>query len=101
MTGSCPFVYTWASPGDEWRKEGRLLYGANGNGKETVDSLRLDGFDGRLLVREEEQEVTFLRTVYVVATDKDGQRALYYPRNWRSFKKKNGYIELNRGVHKA
>lgn len=69
---SCPFLYTYDSVASEWRKEGAVLFGLNGKSKEATDAKRLRRFDGRLLLREEEPEVSFIDMVLVKAISPEG-----------------------------
>jgi hypothetical protein len=96
-TGSCPFLYAHSSLTNGWIKVGRLFYGANGEKKETFDSLNVAGFDGRLMIREEEEEVSYLRAIYVSALDAGGHVHHLYPSNLDSFPRTRGLIELRRG----
>ncbi|HWA93709.1 MAG TPA: hypothetical protein VG844_03840 [Terracidiphilus sp.] len=96
-TGSCPFVYTYSSLSKEWSSEGRILYGARGRNREMVDSLKLEEFDGRIVLREEEPETTFISSVYISVRNPSGNERIYYPSNWSSFKSTNSYIQLKQG----
>lgn len=96
-TGSCPVLYAHSSLTNDWIKVGRLFYGANGERKETFDSLNVAEFDGRLMIREEEEEVSYLRTIYVSALDARGHVHHLYPVNLNSFPRTRGLIELRRG----
>jgi hypothetical protein len=96
-TGSCPTVYTFPLQGDRWANEGRILYGAEGREKEGPYSLTLTEFDGRVVVREEEHETTFIKRIYVSTTDRSGRKEVYYPTNWHSLRRKGEYLQLNQG----
>lgn len=96
-TGSCPFVYSYSASDSSWVDEGRILFGANGRDKESTDSIKLDRLDGMITVREEEPEITFLRSVYISARDHLGNNYIFHPTNWKSLNPNGGYIKLNQG----
>jgi len=96
-TGSCPTVYTFSLQNERWANEGRILYGARGREKEGFYTLHLAEFDGRLIVREEDREKTFIDRIYISATGPSGREVLYYPINWYPLRRRGGYLELKRG----
>jgi hypothetical protein len=96
-SGSCPFVYVHSGENDTWIREGRILYGANGPKKESFDSLKLGKFDGRVMLREQEPETTFVKTIYLSARDAAGKKRLYDPTNWDSIRRNREYVELRQG----
>jgi len=68
---SCPTVLCPLGT-NQWVNEGRILEGVNAAQKERSDSLLLRGFDGRLQIREEDRETSYLRVVHVVNVCNDG-----------------------------
>jgi hypothetical protein len=97
-TGSCPFVYTYSSLSHGWSSEGRILYGARGRKREMVDSLKLEEFDGRIVLREEEPETTYIKSVYISVRDPSGNERIYYPSNWASLRSMASYVQLKQGT---
>lgn len=79
--GSCPFVYTYSSESGAWLNEGHILYGVNSKLKESEDAIRLSRFDGRVLIKENEPEISFIDSVYVRAVALDGSEKRLYPRS--------------------
>mgnify|MGYP000856101550 FL=1 len=67
---ACPYVYVFDSSTGDWRFETTILYRIRD--KEGVQARELSQFDGRLLIREEEPEVTHLNQLYVKAYMQDG-----------------------------
>jgi hypothetical protein len=95
-TGSCPYVYTFSSASHSWLNEGPVLYGKNSRQKEGVDEKELRMFDGRILIREEEPELTFINSLYVKAVTKDGAAIVLRPKN-DPFTGSDGYLKLKQG----
>lgn len=69
---SCPFLFTRHGPESDWESGGHILFGFQGKGREATDTHRLRRFDGTVLIREEEQEVTWIDQVQVRALAVDG-----------------------------
>ena len=57
---SCPFLYTFDETTGTWINEGSLLYGFWGKERESVDKRILSHFDGRLLLKEVEAEISYI-----------------------------------------
>jgi len=71
--GSCPYVYT-KNKNDEWMVENHIIYGFNSKSKESVDELLLNRFDGKILIKENDPETSYLDYVaikYVSPTNKE------------------------------
>lgn len=67
---ACPYVYVFDPLSGEWRFETTILYQVRD--VEGMQARTLTAFDGRLLIREEEPEITYLNQLYVLAYMKDG-----------------------------
>jgi hypothetical protein len=93
--GSCPFVYTYSSESGTWLSEGHILYGINSKLKESEDSIRLNRFDGRVLIKENEPEISFIDSVYVRAIALDGTEKLIYPRTKALHFADGNYLKLS------
>lgn len=92
--GSCPFIYTYSSESGAWLNEGHILYGVNSKLKESEDAIRLRRFDGRVLIKENEPEMSFIDSVYVRAVALDGSEKLLYPRSKALRFEDGNYLKL-------
>lgn len=71
---SCPVVCFRSGPGSPWVAAGHVLVGANSVLKRRESGRAFAGFDGTVLVREEEWETTHLMRAWVQGTDPSGRR---------------------------
>jgi hypothetical protein len=62
---SCPIVYTRTNRSSAWMREAPVLVGRHSKELEAEDVIPLTTFDGSVLIQEEENEVTWLDSVYV------------------------------------
>src|SRR5260370_41786386 len=62
-----------------WVSQGVILYGRNGFRKKAVDRKELSTFSGRILIREKEDEESFIDSVYITAVAPDGRETILYP----------------------
>jgi Tfp pilus assembly protein PilF len=69
----CPFLFTYDRDAAGWQLEGTILTNFAGRSRSAVDRRRLTRFDGRVLIRELEPEVTFLDRVRVIYRDAQGR----------------------------
>jgi hypothetical protein len=77
--GSCPYVFTYSSSEREWISEGHILYGVNRREKESTSAIRLHRFDGQIVIRELEPEISYIDSVSVLAQCVDGSKQLLHP----------------------
>ncbi|MFZ0063677.1 MAG: hypothetical protein WAL47_16715, partial [Pyrinomonadaceae bacterium] len=94
--GSCPFVYTYSARGT-WENEGHILYGRNGLLKESTDEKQLKRFDGRVIIKEEDPEESFIDFVYIKAKLVDGSERLLYPDNQALRFQDGNYLTMKQG----
>ncbi len=73
---ACPYVFTYNEANKAWVLDTTIIYGLVGPENEATQQRPLQHFDGRLLIREVEPEISHLDQVYVVAIDEDGQKHL-------------------------
>jgi hypothetical protein len=73
---ACPFVFTYDHVNQQWRFDTTIIYKIVGAENEMVQQRPLQRFDGRLLIREVEPEISYLDEVYVVATHDDGRETV-------------------------
>ncbi len=95
--GSCPFVYTYSPATGEWLNEGHILYGRNSSFKESTDETHLRRFDGRVIIKEEDPEQSFIDFVYIKVTLIDGREKLLYPLNSKLRFQDGDYLTMRQG----
>lgn len=95
--GSCPFVYTYSVEAGSWKNEGHILYGRNSSFKEASDEKPLQRFDGRVLIKELDPEVSFIDFIYIKAIGVDGIERRLYP-NSKPLRSHDGdYLRMKQG----
>ncbi len=70
---ACPYVFTYDGESQEWLWDTTILYKLVGAEQEALQRRRLARFDGRLLVREVEPEISYIDQLYVVMVGDNGQ----------------------------
>lgn len=95
--GSCPYIYTYDRAAAEWTREGVILYGLNEKRKERLDVRRLQNFDGRLLIKEEDEERSFIDSIFVKVVSLDGRETILYPTNTLLSVADQRYVKLKQG----
>jgi hypothetical protein len=95
--GSCPFVYTYSAEAGSWKNEGHILYGLNSSFKEATEEKPLMRFDGRILIKEIDPEVSFIDFIYIKAIGIDGVERKLYP-NSKPLRSHDGdYLRMKQG----
>jgi hypothetical protein len=97
LVGSCPFVYTFESETGLWRKEGQILYGKSSKSKEGAEERLLTRFDGRVLLKEEEPELSFIDFLQVKIVSPEGRERTFLPHNPKLRLSDGDYLTLGRG----
>jgi hypothetical protein len=97
--GSCPFVYTYEPETGGWRQEGQILYGKNSKYLEGAAEKLLTRFDGRVLLKEEEPEISFIDFLQVKLICPDGRERTLLPKNPKLRQRDGDYVILRRGEH--
>ena len=95
--GSCPFVYTYEPETGAWRKEGQILYGRNSKSKEGAAERLLAKFDGRVLLKEEEPELSFIDFLQIKIISPEGRERTFLPNNPKLRESDGDYLTLRRG----
>src|SRR5437868_1205622 len=96
-SGSCPYIFTYSASAASWRNLGHILFGRRGKEKESTDEKQLIGFDGRLLIKENDPEVSFLDSMYVRAVNGMGEEMILYPKDAKLRFEDGDYVRLKRG----
>lgn len=76
---ACPYVYTFDAIQGRWIFDTTIIYRINRKELETTQSRTLKRFDGRVIVREVEQEISYLDQVTVVVIDGLGKPHILLP----------------------
>ena len=97
--GSCPFVYTYEPETGGWRQEGQILYGKNSKYLEGAAEKPLTRFDGRVLLKEEEPEISFIDFLQVKLISPDGRERTLLPKNPKLRQRDGDYVILRQGEH--
>jgi len=95
--GSCPYIFTYSGSEHTWTSEGTILFGFNRRQREATDTLRMRRFDGRILIREIDAEVSYIDSLHVIEECADGRKRLLYPENRSLQKDDKDYLILKRG----
>jgi len=73
---ACPFVYTYDDALNRWQFDNTIIFKLIGPESEKPQKRQLSNFDGRLLIREVEPEVSYLDQVYVIVIDSQGRQTI-------------------------
>lgn len=76
---ACPYVFTYDEDRSDWRFDTTLIYGLNGKELESSQSRPLRRFNGHLMIREVEPEVSYLDKISVVVLDRLGRIHILQP----------------------
>ena len=96
--GSCPFVYTRSESSQEWVREGTILFGVHSPRLERWDEIALSDFDGSVLIREEELEVSHLDAAELRLTCPGQNPRTFIPNDAGAVTEKDGeYLSLGPG----
>jgi hypothetical protein len=95
--GSCPYIFTYSGTEHTWTSEGTILFGFNRREREATDNLRMRRFDGRILIREIDAEVSFIDSLHVIEECADGSKHFLYPENRSLRNDDKDYVILKRG----
>lgn len=92
---ACPYVYVFDTSIGDWRFDTTILYQVRD--VEGLQARALSAFDGRLLIREEEPEITYLNQLYVLAYMKDGSVIALRPDAQALMERDEDIVILNTG----
>lgn len=79
--GSCPFVYTHSPEQKRWIKEGHILYGRDTEKREGTERKRLARCSDRVMISEEEPEISYIDEMFLDVLQSDGEMRTYRPSN--------------------
>jgi len=95
--GSCPYVYTYSTREKTWVSEGVILYGNNSKLREMEDEKVLRRFTGKILIKEEDPEDSFIDSIYIKAVTSGGRVTILYPRDQKLRSVDQQYLNLRHG----
>lgn len=93
-SGSCPYVYTYSAGENLWLSEGHMLDKMKGEANIGFDVKRINRFDGRLIVRENDPEIAYIDHMYVIHESSAGQKSIFLPQNDQLKHVDNNYVIL-------
>lgn len=97
--GSCPFIYIYDSAKKEWINKGKILVNATGKTKERTDVMIINNFNGLLMIKEVENEVSYLDWLEVEIEKNDGQKIHLIPKQLAFKKMDETYVILQKGEY--
>lgn len=77
--GSCPYLFV--SKDNQFISYGSVLSFMDNENKESVERIKIDEFDGRIEIRELEDEVSFINYVRLIIKSKDNTEKIIMPEN--------------------
>lgn len=93
----CPFVFSFNSVSQSWDFETTILYQIVSKDNERTQTRELTMFDGRLLIREVEPEVSRIDATWVIVEDIYGNYHELYPSNALLNEADGDYLILHQG----
>lgn len=93
--GSCPFIYTQDRDGGPWLSEGHMILGATSEDEPLFEKKELSNFSGKIQVRENEDEVSFIKDIFIEIVDGTGNVKRIFPERRSSNSK--GYDVVTKG----
>jgi len=78
--GSCPYLYVFDANANAWVRHGKIIDKANSATKETTQVIEFAGLADRFSIREEELEVSYIRSVRLDVQLRGGRNIELAPR---------------------
>jgi tetratricopeptide (TPR) repeat protein len=94
---ACPYVYTFDTRQNLWQFDTTILYKLVGSQAKTTQAQPLARFDGRLLIREIELEVSYIDSLEVRLIGADGREIILKPNEALLSAVDNQYLVLHQG----
>lgn len=95
-SGSCPYVYSYSPEKNSWVQIGRVLVGVNSLKKKKIDFIELKQFSGKLMIKENEAETSYIDSAYVKIIYKNGNHKILKPYSNKLKNNDNKYVTLNK-----
>lgn len=78
--GSCPYAYTYSPEIKQWLSEGHILYGKSSKRREGWDSIKLKRFTGKIIIKENDPEVSFIDLLRIRVKNPDAKEQILLPK---------------------
>lgn len=93
----CPYVFTFHPQKNEWIFDTTILYKLNRKDLEKSQSRSLQRFNGSLIIREIEPEISYIDEITVIAFDRFGQSHILRPDRKALQTADNEYLIIKQG----
>lgn len=97
LEGCCPYIFTYDHDLNSWQNEGHILYGRSSKDKESIEEKQLSRFDGKVMLREIEQEISFIDLIKIKIVSADGTERILLPKNHKLRYQDGDYLKLTPG----
>lgn len=94
---ACPHVFTYDTQLRNWRWDTTILYKLVGKENESIQRRRLKRFDGKLMIRELEPEISYIDQLYIQIIDENGKQCLLQCQVPALQNADGQYLKLNQG----
>ncbi|GEM_PF-3225221 len=96
--GSCPHIYSWDSGNSVWKPLGTILYGFSSKEKENTEKKEISGLSERLLISEEETELSYIDYLAISIKLTSGKTLILASKDCPEVIKADGiYLKLKHG----
>jgi hypothetical protein len=95
--GSCPYAYTYSPEIKQWLSEGHILYGKSSKRKEGWDSIKLKRFTGKVIIKENDPEVSFIDLLRIRVKNSDGKEQVLLPKQAVLRSEDQQYLTMKQG----
>lgn len=97
VSGCCPFLYTYSGKDQKMKAEGTILYGRIGKANEAIEEKKISQFNGKILIVEKENEISYIDYVCIKIIDKNKNVKILYPNNRKLRFDDNKYLVMRKG----
>jgi len=95
--GTCPKVYTYDASLRTWAFDTKVIVNYRSRANEAWELAPLRRFSGKILLSEEDEEVSYIDAMQIIVLYQDGRREVLRARNARLRRKDGHYVVLRRG----
>ncbi|WP_417913708.1 hypothetical protein [Candidatus Electronema sp. JM] len=95
--GSCPYAYTYSPEIKQWISEGHILYGKSSKRREGWDSIKLKRFTGKVIIKENDPEVSFIDFLRIRVKTDDGKEEVLLPKQSLLRLEDQKYLKMKQG----
>lgn len=94
--GSCPYIYTYSPNEKRFKIENHILFGRNSKKKIGWDTLQIQSFGGKIMIKENDPETSYIDNFYVVYMN-NKRTKIMHPQNKYLKNKDNLFLKMNKG----